>query len=305
MPTNQQSYFRYFATTPEAAVWGLDVTAAGYTRVPKGVRYPVGQHPVDHELHWERGRVLDTIQIVFIASGRGHFETRATGLCEIQPGQAFVVLPGVWHRYEPHVETGWEESWIEVQGTTVDRMIDAGVFTPKSAVRGGALQAGMQEALEAVHVRSHAGSPGFDAGRAAAAFGVLAAWQLASQVHPKQNRISRAVDEAEHYLAEHYMEAVNIEQLARKLGVAYSHFRRAFCVQTGFAPWQYILHLRLSRAKRLIASSDATLEEIAAQLNFNSASHLSLSFKQAFGTAPTHWRQTLHSQDNTSYTNSH
>jgi AraC-like DNA-binding protein len=297
MPAIQQNYFRYFATTPEAAVWGLDVTAAGYTRVPKGSVYPLTQHPVDHDFRWERGRVLDAMQIVLIAGGRGRFETRATGLCEIQIGVAFAVLPGVWHRYEPHIESGWEESWIEVRGTTVDRMIQAGVFLPKNAVRPGALQAGMHEALEAVHARSRAGTPGFDAGRAAAAFSVLAAWQLASQPHPKRNRMSRAVDEAEHYLAEHYTEPVNIEQLARRLGVAYSHFRRAFCAQTGFAPWQYMLHLRLSRAKRMIASSEATLEEIAVQLNFNSASHLSLAFKQAFGTAPTHWRRGLHSQD--------
>src|SRR5258708_1745626 len=181
MPASQQNYFRYFATTPEAAVWGLDVTAAGYTRVPKGSAYPLAQHPVDHDFRWEQGRVLDAMRIVLIA------------------------------------------------------------------------------------------------GRPRAAFSVLAAWQLASQPHPKRNRMSRAVDEAEHYLAEHYTEPVNIEQLARRLGVAYSHFRRAFCAQTGFAPWQYMLHLRLSRAKRMIASSEATLDEIAVQLNFNSAPHLSLA----------------------------
>jgi AraC-like DNA-binding protein len=296
MAVGQQNYFRYFAEPAETAIWGLSVTAAGYTRVPKGARYPMGQHPLDRAFHWERGRVLDATQIVLIAGGRGRFETQTIGLREVQAGEAFVVLPGIWHRYEPYPESGWEESWLELRGATIDRLIQAGVFSAKEPVRSSALQSGMHEALESVHARSRAGSPGFDAGRAAAAYAVIASWQQANQPSRERNRTSRAVHEAEQYLAEHYAEQINIEQLARRLGVAYSHFRRAFSAQTGFSPWQYMLHLRLARAKRMIAGGEATLEEIAAQLNFNSASHLSLSFKQAFGVAPTHWRRALHFQ---------
>lgn len=297
MPAIPQNYFRYFAVTSEAAIWGFDVTAAGFTRVPKGVAYPLSQHPIDHDFRWERGRVLDALQIIFISGGRGYFETQGMNLCEVQLGDAFVVLPGVWHRYRPHSDYGWEESWIEVQGDLVDRMIAAKIFHPKKAVRRGALQAGMYEALEAVHARSRSGAPGFDVGRTAAAFNVLAAWHLAQQSLKRENRMAKTIHDAEHYLAEHYAEPVNIAQLAKKLGVAYSHFRRAFRAQTGFAPWQYIMHLRLSHAKRLIASSEATLDDIADQLNFNSASHLSLAFKQTFGSSPTLWRQQLYSQD--------
>jgi AraC-like DNA-binding protein len=239
---------------------------------------------------------LDALQIVLIASGRGRFETRATGLHEIKPGEAFVVLPGVWHRYEPDPKTGWEESWIEVRGAVVTGLIKAGIFRPEAAVNRGTFEVGMHEALAAIHERSRTGSPGFDAGRVAAAFGVLAAWQLALQAIPKRGRIAKAVAEAEHYLADHYSEEVNIEQLARKLGVAYSHFRRAFREQTGFAPWQYMVHLRLSRARRMLASSDATMDDIANQLNFSSSSHFSVAFKKAYGIAPALWRRDLYSR---------
>ena len=293
MTASVKNYFRYFAATPETETWGLGVTAAGHTRVAANTTYPPARHPSDHDFDWQRGRVLDAMQIVLIPDGRGIFETRATGQVEIEPGDAFAVLPGVWHRYAPHPDSGWEESWIEVRGPLVDRLIAASVFDPKDPVRRWAIKSAMEDSLAAVHARSRTGPPGFDAARIGAAFGVVTAWQSAGQEAPENNHVSRAVAEAERFLASHYTEFVNIEPLARRLGVAYSHFRRAFRARTGFAPWQYVLHLRLAHARRLLASGNATLDEIAARLGFSSGFHLSAAFKQAFGKSPDQWRRSL------------
>jgi AraC-like DNA-binding protein len=237
--------------------------------------------------------MLEALQIVYIAEGRGWFETKATGCRSVEPGTAFAVLPKTWHRYRPDPSTGWTESWLEVQGPTVDALLRGDIFSANSAVRRIEPAAGLDEALENVHVRARTAGAGFDPELAAAAFGVLAAWEKAAKMQPARSRMVRAVAAAEQHFAEKLAEPVNVEVLARKLGVAYSHFRREFKAHTGFAPWQYVLHLRLSRARRLLAASDATLEDIATRLGFSSAFHLSSAFKRAFGTAPEHWRRTL------------
>ncbi|MDR0901594.1 MAG: AraC family transcriptional regulator [Opitutaceae bacterium] len=294
MPRREENYFRYFATSPDMETWGVTVTAAGFTRVRAGSPYPPFPHPGDHQFDWARGRVLDALQVVLITNGSGRFETRATGSREIHAGMAFALLPGVWHRYRPDERTGWEESWLEVRGPLVDNLIKKGIFRAAEAVRTGALGAGMESALEQVHARSRNGPPGFDAARAAAAYAVLAAWERAGREDGRPvPRLARAVGEAERFLAEHHAEPVEVRELAARLGVAYSHFRRAFKQHTGFAPWQYVLHLRLARARRLLASSDATLDDIAAQLGFNSGFHLSTMFKSAHGMSPQAWRQSL------------
>jgi len=295
MPIATNDYFRYFATAPDMDAWGLAVTAAGRARAQGGVRYPSAEHPFDHMFGWQKGRVLDALQIVLITHGGGSFETAEGGLQKITSGTAFALLPGIWHRYCPDQDTGWDESWVEVRGPLVERLIKIGVFTEKASVRAGVLAFGMEELLNHVHALSRNGPPGFSAPRAAAALAVLAAWECAGREQGRAlSRLMRAVGDAECFLSEHYAEAIDVRELAVRMGVAYSHFRRAFKQNTGFSPWQYVLHLRLSHARRLLASTDMTLEEIALQLGFSSAFHLSAAFKRSNGLSPTIWRQKLY-----------
>lgn len=295
MPKPAPDYFRYFPPSAEMAAWGLALTAAGCTRIPPASAYPPARHPSDHHFSWTHGRVLEALQVVLITAGRGRLEVQCCEPQHITAGMAFAVLPHVWHRYRPDADTGWTESWIEVQGPLVERLLAKGVFLVATAVRDGALAAGLDTALEAVHALARKAGPGFDPEMSARVMAVLAAWSRSGADGAGASRLQRAVLAAERQLAEQHAEPVNVEVLARRLGVAYSHFRRAFRVHTGYAPWKYVLHLRLTQSRRLLAGSDATLDDIAAQLGFSSGFHLSAAFKHAYGVSPDRWRRELRS----------
>jgi len=52
----------------------------------------------------------------------GEFDSQSTGLIGLQAGDAVILLPGVWHRYRPHKDTGWGSYWLNFHGSTADRL---------------------------------------------------------------------------------------------------------------------------------------------------------------------------------------
>jgi len=87
---------------------------------------------------------------------------------------------------------------------------------------------------------------------------------------------------------------LTIEVLAREVGLSPAHFARAFKETLGRAPHQYLLALRLERARRLIETSQHSLSEIAQRTGFADQAHLTRLFKRAFGTTPGALSRLLH-----------
>ena len=291
MSQNKESFFRYLTRPREADVWGLAVTGGGRLHSDPGAAYPPAGHPSDHAFSWTNGRVLGAYQLVFIATGGGHFESTHQPLAPVKAGTALLLFPGEWHRYAPDPETGWTELWIELQGPALDRLQADGVLSPYSPVQP--LDMGATETLlTRLHARMREQETGFDPELGAWAWQLLA--QLANtrrRAQPAETDIARAVRRAETLLADRLDNPPAIPALARELGVAYSYFRREFRRRTGLSPHAYLLRLRLEKARRLLGNGTAPLKDIAEKLGFSSPYHLSAAFKQAFGIAPAHWRR--------------
>ena len=79
---------------------------------------------------------------------------------------------------------------------------------------------------------------------------------------------------------------LTIERLAREVGLSPAHFARAFKQTMGRAPHQYLLALRLERARRLLETTQATLSDIAQRTGFADQAHFTRLFKRVFGTTP-------------------
>lgn len=287
-----ENYFRYLSLHPDLWKWGTVLSASGFTKIPPDASYPLMEHPLDHRLDWNHGRVIEALQVVYISEGEGIMETR-DGLRGIAGGMVFLILPNTWHRYRPNVRTGWIESWIEVRGKVVDELLRSHIIPQCPVLQQGVLGTGIEETLNRIHWRVMADEAGSQPELAALAMQILAQCVRIAAGPSVLSNVQRAVYQAERYLGEHYREPIQIEHLAEKLGVAYSHFRRAFLAHTGTSPWRYVIHLRLTRARALMASSDATLDYIAGQTGFSSAFHLSSSFKKAYGIAPDPWRREM------------
>ncbi|MEM1045278.1 MAG: AraC family transcriptional regulator [Pseudomonadota bacterium] len=90
-------------------------------------------------------------------------------------------------------------------------------------------------------------------------------------------------------------ERISVKDLARSAGLSRSHFSRAFQAVTGNSPQEFIILRRLCRARDLLAQSDRSIAEIAAETGFASHAHLSTLFKKRLGVGPAAYRKSFKS----------
>ena len=83
---------------------------------------------------------------------------------------------------------------------------------------------------------------------------------------------------------------IGLSDLAAAAGVSPFHFTRGFHRATGQAPYAFLVHRRLERAKTLLTSTDAPLAEVARACGFNSHDHFSSMFKRSAGLSPSRYR---------------
>lgn len=84
----------------------------------------------------------------------------------------------------------------------------------------------------------------------------------------------------------------DIESIADKFCMSSAQFRRKVFAITGENPSAYIMRLRISRAKKLMDSSnDLLIGDIAAKCGFDDIAHFSRVFKQICGMTPSQYRK--------------
>ena len=100
-----------------------------------------------------------------------------------------------------------------------------------------------------------------------------------------------AVEQAQLILEHHYAQSWSLNDLGRLTGVSPNHLVKLFTTDVGISPHQYLMRLRLERAKDLLRHSDATVTQIAFDLGFGSHQHFASTFKRVVGVSAGIFRQ--------------
>lgn len=88
------------------------------------------------------------------------------------------------------------------------------------------------------------------------------------------------------YLEKNFLKSPSISELARMCSVSESCFRRLFKEYAGMAPLEYILRLKLNRARLLLENGSLTVGEAAAAAGFDDPAYFSRLYKQKTGVSP-------------------
>ena len=97
--------------------------------------------------------------------------------------------------------------------------------------------------------------------------------------------ISSSVARARDAIHEHFDESLSLGQLAAVAGVSKCHLVHLFHNEIGLPPHTYQIHLRVARARVLVAGG-TPLGEVASMVGFADQSHMTRLFKRVVGMPP-------------------
>lgn len=98
-----------------------------------------------------------------------------------------------------------------------------------------------------------------------------------------------AIERTIEYMVNHYKEAITLEQLAVMAGLSPSHYSRLFKRYTSHSPIDYLVHVRMDRAKELLLLSDYRLKAVARSVGYQDEYYFSRLFKKITGIAPSEY----------------
>ena len=100
-------------------------------------------------------------------------------------------------------------------------------------------------------------------------------------------RIGRSIA----YMVEHLDKPLQVSTLAAQASVSPSHYFALFKRQTGTAPIDFFIRLRMNHAKQLLESTASSVKEIAATMGYDDPFYFSRVFKSVHQVAPAEYRR--------------
>jgi len=110
-------------------------------------------------------------------------------------------------------------------------------------------------------------------------------WEKTARID-SENPIAKAIE----YIRQHYLESITLQQVADHVHVSKNYFSILFkkTMEQNFI--DYLIFLRIERAKELLLNTSLKVYEVAEQSGFNDTKYFSKLFKKVAGVSPVDYR---------------
>ena len=101
----------------------------------------------------------------------------------------------------------------------------------------------------------------------------------------------RLMDEAIAWFEKHYTEKVDLQELINHIGYGRTRFFHLFKQKAGVSPNDFLIRLRVKKAKELLTSTEATIKNIADKVGFTDTAFFTRTFRRIVGISPSDYRK--------------
>lgn len=115
--------------------------------------------------------------------------------------------------------------------------------------------------------------------------------QWESNLATKGHKMQEILESAKLFIDKNYNTDISLSDIAEYVYISTSHFARAFKKQYDISPIQYLLGVRIEKAKTLLEETNLKVGDIAASVGFSAQQRFNDIFKKHLGISPGEYRQ--------------
>lgn len=107
----------------------------------------------------------------------------------------------------------------------------------------------------------------------------------------KSHRITDSVvSSAMQFIGNNYRHSISVTDIAQNVGMSKAHFSRIFKKQSGYAPHEYLIQIRLNRAKHLLKTTDMPIKNVSQEVGYQDVTTFTSAFTNRVGLSPAQFR---------------
>ncbi|MFJ6698584.1 helix-turn-helix domain-containing protein [Streptomyces sp. NPDC091272] len=264
------TWMRYFTPSPTHHKLGLVCLGVG---LQHGALPTVGPRTLDHHV------------AVVISSGSGWYRGADGRRTTVTAPALLWVTPGVPHHYGPDPETGWDESFVDFTGPATATYTELGYIEPERPVVPLTDTVGARAAVGRIARAARRGNPFLEVETGAAVHELLVALRRA------RAGLGTDGDPVLQALARDAFRPLSVAEHASRHGMTPTELRTAVRRGAGCSPKDYLLGIRLGRAKELLAATELPVAAVARRVGYDDPAYFSRLFTRRVGTAPVRFRE--------------
>ena len=240
--------------------------------------------------------VRDHFLLHFVTSGKGVFATEDKEYT-VSAGEGFLISPDRVTSYRADAAEPWHYFWIGFSGQSAEELLSEIGLSPSSPVFSFKDVAAMKAVFDRVRLLPE------DSVKAQLAL-VSVLYALLSGIEAKRDKSERGAyrlfhtgkeyaDMAALYLEQRYASRITVGALSLHLGLHRSYFSTLFKKHYGVSPQEYLIRVRMDKARLLLGEGTISVADIARTVGYEDPLLFSRIFRKAVGISPSDYRKNM------------
>ncbi|MFF8292172.1 helix-turn-helix domain-containing protein [Streptomyces sp. NPDC016309] len=230
-------------------------------------------------------RTLDHHVAVVIGAGAGWYRHPDGRRTTVTAPALLWLTPGVPHHYAPDPATGWDEGFVDFTGPVTSTYTELGYIEPGRPVVPLTDAGPARSVIRRVARAARRGNPLLEVETSAAVHELLVTLRRA---RADTNADGDPVLEA---LARDAFQPLSVAEHAARHGMTPAELRTAVRRSAGCSPKDFLLGIRLGRAKELLTGTELPVAAVARRVGYDDPAYFSRLFTRRVGTAPVRFRE--------------